>query len=104
MDCYVLNDGTRIPAMGFGTYQVASAEPIRQAIDAGYRFFDTASLYGTERILGTAIRESGIPRDAFTVETRLWIDEMDDPEKALDRRDCGKDPVKRKELIPCQSG
>ena len=100
MDCYVLNDGTRIPMMGFGTYQVASAAPIRQAIDAGYRFFDTASL----RILGTAIRESGIPRDAFTVETKLWIDEMDDPEKALDRRDCGKDPVKRKELIPCQSG
>ena len=85
MDCYVLNDGTRIPMMGFGTYQVASAAPIRQAIDAGYRFFDTASLYGTERILGTAIRESGIPRDAFTVETKLWIDEMDDPEKALDR-------------------
>lgn len=36
---------------------------IRQAIDIGYRFFDTASLYETERILGTAIRESGLPRE-----------------------------------------
>ncbi|MBR2822277.1 MAG: aldo/keto reductase [Clostridia bacterium] len=85
MDHYVLNDGTGIPMIGFGTYQVKATTPIRQAIDAGYRFFDTASLYETERMLGTAIRESGISRESFTIETKLWIDEMDDPKSALDR-------------------
>lgn len=85
MNNYTLNDGTAIPQMGFGTYQVKSTEPIRQAIDIGYRFFDTASLYETERILGTAIRESGLPREDFIIETKLWIDEMDDPKAALER-------------------
>ena len=85
MTNYTLNDGTAIPQMGFGTYQVKSTEPIRQAIDLGYRFFDTASLYETERILGTAIRESGLSRENFIIETKLWIDEMDDPKSALER-------------------
>ncbi|MBQ9008000.1 MAG: aldo/keto reductase [Clostridia bacterium] len=85
MTTYTLQDGSEIPAMGFGTYQLTSDRPIRQAIDAGYRFFDTASLYETERILGTAIRASGLPREAFVIETKLWIDEMDDPATALDR-------------------
>lgn len=85
MTNYTLNDGTAIPQMGFGTYQVKSTEPIRQAIDLGYRFFDTASLYETERILGMAIRESGLSRENFIIETKLWIDEMDDPKSALER-------------------
>jgi len=85
MNSYMLNDGTAIPQMGFGTYQVKSAEPIRQAIDLGYRFFDTASLYETERILGNAIRESKLPRENFIIETKLWIDEMDDPKSAVER-------------------
>ena len=85
MRTYTLSDGSQIPAMGFGTYQVTSDRPIRQAIDAGFRFFDTASLYETERILGEAVRASKVPREAFVIETKLWIDEMDDPAAALDR-------------------
>ncbi len=85
MKTFTLRDGSTIPQIGFGTYQVKSADTIRQAIDAGYRFFDTASLYETERMLGTAVRESGIPREDFLIETKLWIDEMDDPAAALER-------------------
>lgn len=85
MDTYVLNDGSRIPKIGFGTYQIRSTEPILNAVDAGYTFFDTASLYETERILGQGLRESGLPRDRFIIETKLWIDEMDDPAAALER-------------------
>jgi len=85
METFKLSDGTLIPRIGFGTYQITSPEPVRKAIDLGYRFFDTASLYGTERMLGTAVRESGLARESFIIETKLWIDEMDDPAAALDR-------------------
>ena len=85
MNTYTLKDGTRIPQIGFGTYQIGSTEPILCAIEAGYRFFDTASLYETERILGQAMLESGLPREEFIIETKLWIDEMCDPAAALER-------------------
>lgn len=76
---YVLNDGFEIPKIGFGTYNEEfkdNKEAILQAIDCGYRFFDTASLYETERSLGNAIKESGISRSEVIIETKLWIDEM----------------------------
>ena len=77
-----LTNGLVIPAIGFGTYNPDCGEEgeqvaiIRQAIECGYRYFDTASRYGTERALGRAIRESGIDRSEFIVATKVWIDEM----------------------------
>ena len=88
MNTFTLNDGSAVPQIGFGTYRVrgeAGAAAIRTAVEAGYRFFDTASLYETERVLGETLRSSGIPRDEFIIETKLWIDEMDDPRAALER-------------------
>lgn len=82
---YTLNDGFRIPQIGFGTYKITSTAPILSAVEAGYRFFDTASLYETERLLGSALRESGLAREDYIIETKLWIDEMDDPAAALER-------------------
>lgn len=76
---FTLNDGSRIPKIGFGTYNDAFADnrdSILKAIECGYRFFDTASLYETERSLGNAIKESGIPREELIIETKLWTDEM----------------------------
>ena len=76
---YVLNNGVEIPAVAFGTYKAAdgkSADVIRAAIGAGYRYFDTASFYGTETYLAEAIRESGIPRREFFIASKLWKDEM----------------------------
>ena len=76
---YTLNDGFKIPKIGFGTYNEEFSDNkavILQAIECGYRFFDTASLYETERSLGNALKESGIARQDVIIETKLWIDEM----------------------------
>ena len=76
---YVLNNGVEIPAVAFGTYKAAdgkSTDVIRAAIGAGYRYFDTASFYGTETYLAEAIRESGISRGEFFIASKLWKDEM----------------------------
>ena len=78
-DKYTLLNGMTIPGMGFGTYNPKggdSVEMVRTAIRAGYRYFDTASLYETERALGQAVKESGIPREDFFLVSKVWIDEM----------------------------
>lgn len=77
--CYTLSNGVRIPAVAFGTYKAAdgkSAEVIELAIKAGYRYFDTASFYGTESYLAEAIEKSGIPRNEFFITSKAWKDEM----------------------------
>lgn len=89
-DCYTLENGMKIPCLGFGTYNAKNGdnlEIIRTAIRAGYRYFDTASLYETERVLGQAIRESGIPREEFFIVSKAWIDERgyDEVKAAMDR-------------------
>ena len=78
-DCYILNNGVQIPCIGFGTYKAAtgnSADIIATAIEAGYRFFDTASFYGTESYLAEAIRRSGMKREDFFITSKVWKDEM----------------------------
>ena len=78
-DCYTLNNGMKLPCLGFGTYNEKDGdnlEIIRGAIRSGYRFFDTASIYETERVLGEAVKESGIPREEFIIETKCWVDEL----------------------------
>lgn len=87
---YTLNDGCKIPKIGYGTYNEEfddNKAAILRAIECGYRFFDTASLYETERSLGAAIKESGISREDVIIETKLWIDEMgaENAKKALDK-------------------
>ena len=76
---YILNNGVEIPAIAFGTYKAAdgkSADVIRAAIEAGYRYFDTASFYGTETYLAQAVRESEISRDEIFIASKLWKTEM----------------------------
>lgn len=78
-DSYVLSNGMEIPCMGFGTYNPKGGDNcamIRTAIEAGYRYFDTASLYETERALGQAVKESGIARKELFIASKVWIDEM----------------------------
>jgi diketogulonate reductase-like aldo/keto reductase len=74
-----LNDGRLVPAVGFGTYQLAPGRPTREAVavalDAGYRHIDTATVYGNEADVGAVIRESGLPRDEVWVTTKLWNDD-----------------------------
>lgn len=78
-DCYTLSNGLQIPCIGFGTYNAKGGDNLainKTAIEAGYRYFDTASLYETERVLGQAVKESGISRDEFFIVSKVWIDEM----------------------------
>lgn len=78
-DCYTLNNGVQIPCIGFGTYKAAtgnSADIIATAIEAGYRFFDTASFYGTEIYLAEAIKRSGLKREEFFITSKVWKEEM----------------------------
>lgn len=79
-DCYILNNGMSLPCQGFGADNPRrggdNVGAIKEAIAAGYRFIDTASLYETERAVGQAVKESGIPREEFIIETKVWIDEL----------------------------
>lgn len=80
MNTIKLSDGNDIPAVGFGTCAIGSwqqdddyvVDVILTAIKAGYRHFDTASIYGNERSLGKAIKMSGIPRKDFYISTKVW--------------------------------
>ena len=70
-----LNNGVDMPQLGFGVFLVPAeevVEPVRAALDAGYRLIDTAKLYGNEEGVGRAIRESGVPRDEVFVTTKVW--------------------------------
>ncbi|MET7287075.1 aldo/keto reductase [Streptomyces sp. NPDC005573] len=70
-----LNNGVRMPQLGFGVFQVpddATGEAVGHALRAGYRSIDTAAIYGNERGVGHAIAESGIARDELFVTTKLW--------------------------------
>ncbi|MDU5110743.1 MAG: aldo/keto reductase [Clostridium sp.] len=78
-DCYTLSNGVKIPCVGYGTYKAAegnSAEIIKTAIEAGYRYFDTASFYETETYLAEAVRDSKIKREEFFFASKVWKDEM----------------------------
>ena len=80
MKPYILNTGAKIPPIGFGTWQIkpdqAAKEAVLGALEAGYRLIDTARVYGNERGVGEAIRESGIPREEIFVTTKLWNDDQ----------------------------
>ncbi|GAA0923531.1 aldo/keto reductase [Streptomyces thermoalcalitolerans] len=70
-----LNNGTRMPQLGFGVFQVPDAETtaaVTAALEAGYRSIDTAAIYGNEGGVGKALAASGIARDELFVTTKLW--------------------------------
>lgn len=70
-----LNNGVEMPQLGFGVFLVPAdevVEPVRSALDAGYRLIDTATLYGNEEGVGRAIAESGVPREEIFVTTKVW--------------------------------
>ena len=72
-----LNDGHRIPQLGFGVWQVSTSDivsSVAKALDVGYRHIDTAAIYGNEEGVGAAIADSGIPRDELFITTKLWND------------------------------
>lgn len=72
-----LNNGVTIPILGFGVFQIPAAETkqaVLDAIEAGYRHFDTAQAYANEKEVGQAITESGLPREEFFITSKVWLD------------------------------
>ncbi|MFI8360157.1 aldo/keto reductase [Streptomyces sp. NPDC085612] len=70
-----LNNGTLMPQLGFGVWQVPDAEAeqaVGTALEAGYRSIDTAAIYGNERGTGKALAASGVDRAELFVTTKLW--------------------------------
>lgn len=95
-----LNDGRKIPQLGFGVFQIPPAETTRavvQALEVGYRHIDTAEMYGNEREVGEGIRASGVPRGDVYVTSKLnnGFHRPDDARRAFDKtlRDLGFDYV-----------
>lgn len=78
MQYVTLNDGNRMPQLGFGVFQVPdlsqAEQAVKDAIDVGYRLFDTAAAYANEEAVGKAINNSGINRSEFFVTSKLWVD------------------------------
>ncbi|UEB89649.1 aldo/keto reductase [Dermabacter jinjuensis] len=73
-----LNDGKKIPQLGFGVYKTPNDEveaAIECAFEAGYRHIDTAKLYGNEEGVGRAVRNSGLERSSVFVTTKVWNDD-----------------------------
>lgn len=71
---YTLNDGTALPAIGFGTYPMTGeegVEAISSAIRTGYRLLDTAVNYQNETEVGEAIRRSGVPREELRITSKI---------------------------------
>ncbi|GHB61764.1 oxidoreductase [Streptomyces cirratus] len=70
-----LNNGTLMPQLGYGVWQVPDDEAERAvgtALEAGYRSVDTAAIYGNEKGTGKALANSGVPREELFVTTKLW--------------------------------
>lgn len=77
MEQIQLNNGLRIPLLGFGVFQITDAAQCEQcvvdAIQVGYRHIDTAASYLNEEAVGRGIRRSGVPREELFVTSKLWI-------------------------------
>jgi 2,5-diketo-D-gluconate reductase A len=72
-----LNDGKRIPQLGFGVWRLSDEEApavVGTALEAGYRLIDTAAMYGNEAGIGRAVAASGLPREDIFVATKVWND------------------------------
>lgn len=77
MKYVTLNNGVKMPILGFGVFQIDDMkeceEAVYNALKAGYRLIDTAAAYGNEEAVRRAIKRSGIPREEIFVTTKLWV-------------------------------
>jgi 2,5-diketo-D-gluconate reductase A len=85
-----LNDGVRIPQLGFGVYQIdpgETAAAVRAALQIGYRHIDTAEMYGNEKGVAQGIRDAGLDRADVFVTSKLnnGFHKPDDARRAFDR-------------------
>jgi diketogulonate reductase-like aldo/keto reductase len=90
-DTYELNNGVKIPIVGFGTWQTPDGDvaekSVEEAIAAGYRHIDTAFAYGNEKSVGKGIKDSGVARDQLWVTSKLTGNDhgYENTKKAIDK-------------------
>ncbi|MGI5897062.1 MAG: aldo/keto reductase [Oscillospiraceae bacterium] len=78
-DCFTLQNGVKMPCIGYGTFKMeddAAERTVREAIARGYRHIDTASVYGNETGVGRAVRACGVPREDLSITSKLWNDDQ----------------------------
>lgn len=85
MQEFKLYNGSMMPAIGFGVYQIPPEDTercVNDALEIGYRMIDTAASYFNEEQVGAAIRKSGLKRDELFITTKLWVQDYE-PDAAL---------------------
>ena len=78
IETITLNNGTKMPILGFGTLYLndeVGIQCVSDAISLGYRLIDTATVYGNEKSVGGGIKKSGINREELFVTSKLWVDD-----------------------------
>lgn len=77
VETFKLNDGNKIPAIGFGVFQIPdhdeAVKAVESAIANGYRLIDTAEAYNNQKAVGDAIKNSDVNRDDIFLTTKLWV-------------------------------
>jgi diketogulonate reductase-like aldo/keto reductase len=77
MNYVELNNGVKMPILGYGVFQIADQEEcercVLDAIEVGYRLIDTAQAYGNEEAVGKAVKKCGVPREELFITTKVWI-------------------------------
>ena len=77
MEYVTLNNGVKMPQLGFGVYQITDPaqceQAVKDAVSEGYRLIDMAASYGNEEAVGRAIRSCNVPREELFITTKLWI-------------------------------
>lgn len=94
-DKITLNNGNKMPMIGYGVYQIPSSiteRCVSEALETGYKLIDTAQCYGNERQVGKAVRNSDITRDHLFITTKVWgtrayNDTLSSIQESLDKLD-----------------
>lgn len=76
MEYFTLNNGIKMPVLGYGVYQIPESDTCRCVLDAiscGYRSVDTAQAYHNEEGVGEALKKCGVPREELFITTKIWI-------------------------------
>ncbi|MDU1279519.1 MAG: aldo/keto reductase [Clostridium sp.] len=77
MKYVTLNNGVKMPILGYGVYQIEDLKEcercVLDAIEVGYRLIDTAQTYGNEEAVGRAIKKCNVPREELFITTKVWI-------------------------------
>jgi diketogulonate reductase-like aldo/keto reductase len=90
METVKLNNGIKMPILGFGVFQIPDLNEcensVMDALEAGYRLIDTAASYMNETAVGKAIKKSGVSREELFITTKLWLQDTgyENTKKAFD--------------------